>query len=412
MISHRSIITYQTVTMGFKLHDYQLEAVNKLRTGSILKGGVGSGKSLTSIFYYYVIECEGNITPRKLSLMKKPKDLYIITTARKRDTFEWEKELSHFLLNNTDNPNKTKVIIDSWNNIAKYSTIKNAFFIFDEQRLIGSGAWVKAFLKIAKTNNWIILSATPGDTWMDYAPVFIANGFYRNRQDFIDSHVIYSRFSKYPKIDRYINPGKLLKHRKDITVTMHYRRPTITEYKDIICNYDAKIYTKAVKDRWNTYESKPVKDAGQLCYLTRRIVNTHESRISEVYKILRRHPKLIIFYNFNYELDILRSIDITKGEWNGQKHEPIPDTDSWVYLVQYTAGAEGWNCIETDAILFYSLNYSYKIMTQAAGRIDRMNTPFEVLYYYRLISTATIDAAILTALDKKGTFHEKDFKFA
>ena len=167
---------------GIQLRDYQLDAVRRMKNGCILCGGVGSGKSRTALAYYYLCE-DGEIgTDEYVPMGDPPKDLYIITTARKRDTCEWEGELSPFLLspNHEVNLYSNKVVIDSWNNIQKYAEVQNAFFIFDEQRVVGTGAWVKAFLRITKANRWILLSATPGDTWQDYIPVFIANGFYKN----------------------------------------------------------------------------------------------------------------------------------------------------------------------------------------------------------------------------------------
>ncbi len=177
---------------GVNLYDYQLEAVKNMKNGCILCGGVGSGKSITSLVYYYSQQ-GGQIGAGKYIPMKKPKDLYIITTARKRDTLEWEGELSPFLLSTHEEINfyKNKVVVDSWNNIGKYENVSNAFFIFDEQRVVGYGAWTKAFLKIAKSNKWILLSATPGDTWQDYIPVFIANGFYKNKSQFVRDHIVY-----------------------------------------------------------------------------------------------------------------------------------------------------------------------------------------------------------------------------
>lgn len=398
--------------MAIPLYDYQLDAIKRMKNGCILCGGVGSGKSRTSLAYYY-LEQGGKIIPKDYIPMTNPKDLYIITTARKRDTLEWEGELSPFLLSTNPEVNyyKNTVVIDSWNNIKKYANITGAFFIFDEQRVVGSGAWVKAFLKIAKHNRWILLSATPGDTWSDYIPVFVANGFYKNKTEFIGEHVVYSRFSKFPKIDKYIGTGKLLKHRNDILIDMDFKRPTISHHSDAYVKYDIEKYKTAMRTRWDPYKNEPIQQASGLCYVLRRIVNEDEARQVALLEIFENHPKLVIFYNFDYELDILKEIcygnKVEIAEWNGHKHQPIPTSKSWVYLVQYTAGCEGWNCITTDTIVFYSQNYSYKVMQQAAGRIDRLNTPFKDLYYYHLKSRSGIDLAISKALSEKKQFNEK-----
>ncbi len=343
--------------------------------------------------------------------MKDVKDLYIITTARKRDTLEWEAEMGPFMLSKSE-PKlyKHNVIVDSWNNIKKYVGVQNAFFIFDEQRVVGSGTWVKSFLKIAKQNEWILLSATPGDTWSDYIPVFIANGFYRNKTEFSREHIIYSRFSKYPKIDKYINTGRLIRLRNRILVNMDFQRTTVPHHEIVYVNYDIQKYKKAISTRWDPYKNEPMQQASSLCYVLRRIVNESDERILKLLEILDKTPKAIIFYNFDYELDILKNIhygkDVEIAEWNGHKHQEIPDSDKWVYLVQYNAGAEGWNCIKTDTIIFYSQNYSYKIMEQASGRINRLNTPFIDLYYYHFKSRSGIDLAIGKALKEKRNFNE------
>lgn len=403
--------------MGLTLRDYQLSAIDKMKTGCILNGGVGSGKSLTSLSYYY-IQNGGKkkfVEGGKYTHMKNPKDLYIITTARKRDTMEWEGELAPFLLSIHPECSayKNKVIVDSWNNIKKYKEVKNAFFIFDEQRVVGSGEWVKSFLKISKFNDWILLSATPGDTWSDYIPVFLANGFYKNKTEFLREHAVYSRFTKFPKIEKFINTGRLLRLRRDILIDMDFKRDTIPHHQDIYVSYDQILYKDVMKRRWDIYKDEPIQNASGLCYILRKIVNTHESRLNSLRKIFEKHPKMIVFYNFDYELELLKNLDygndVTVAEWNGHKHEPTPTSDKWVYLVQYTAGAEGWNCITTDTIVFYSQNYSYKIMHQSAGRIDRLNTPFTDLYYYHLKTRSGIDLAIAKALKSKKKFNESGF---
>ena len=385
-----------------------------MKNGCILCGGVGSGKSRTALAYYYEQQ-DGKVGSDDYIPMQNPKDLYIITTARKRDTCEWQGELAPFLLSTHPESNyyKNKVVVDSWNNIGKYKDVTNAFFIFDEQRVVGYGAWTKAFLKIAKANPWILLSATPGDTWQDYIPVFIANGFYRNKTDFIDQHVVYDWRAKYPKIDRYLNTGRLIRLRDRILVTMDFERQTVSHHEDVAVPYNISAYKALMRSRWNPWEERPIETAGELCYSLRKIVNSDESSRTALLELVEDHPKVIVFYNFDYELDILKSLHYGEGveiaEWNGHKHQPIPDGDKWIYLVQYTAGCEGWNCITTDTIVFYSQNYSYKVMVQAAGRIDRLTTPYTDLHYYHLKSFSGIDLAISKALKEKKNFNEGRF---
>lgn len=418
--------------MSITLYDYQKDALDRMKNGCILNGGVGSGKSRTSIAYYTheqgskmfdkIERVEHNKTDGRTiyhfaySKMKNPKDLYIITTARKRDTLEWEGELANFLLSTNPENNglyKNKIVVDSWNNIGKYADVRDAFFIFDEQRVVGSGAWVKAFQKIAKFNNWILLSATPGDNWCDYIPVFVANGFFRNKSEFIHNHVVYSHFTKFPKIDRYINTGHLIRLRNSILIDMDFNRNTVQHHEDIFVNFDMVKYKTCIKSRWNPYKDEPIDQAAGLCYTLRRIVNEDVSRQVALLELFEKHPKMIVFYNFDYELDVLKNMyygeNVEIAEWNGHKHQPVPDSKRWVYLVQYTAGAEGWNCVKTDTIVFYSQNYSYKIMEQSSGRIDRLNTPFKDLYYYHLKSRAGIDIAIAKALKDKKKFNERKF---
>lgn len=403
--------------MTVNLYDHQLEALKHLKNGSILCGGVGSGKSLTALGYYY-LQNGGNISflkGGKHVKMLNPKDLYIITTARKRDEMEWEGELSHYLLSIYPELNlySNKIVVDSWNNIKKYSNVRNAFFIFDEQRVIGSGTWVKSFLKITNANEWILLSATPGDCWSDYIPVFIANGFYKNRTEFNREHIVYSRFTKFPKIDRYLNTGRLIRLRNRILVDMDFKRQTVSHHENIYVSYDVSMYKELTKTRWNPWTNKPMRNTAELCYVLRKIVNSDESRQAVLLELIEKHSKVIIFYSFDYERDILLSAyygdDVVVAEWSGHKHQPIPDSNKWVYLVQYTAGCEGWNCVKTDTIIFYSQQYSYRTLEQACGRIDRLNTPYKDLYYYYLKSRSGIDLAISKALAKKKNFNEGKF---
>lgn len=395
------------------LYDYQLDAITRMKNGCILCGGVGSGKSRTSLAYYF-FKNGGDVDEFSYTPMKKEQDLYIITTARKRDTLDWESEYTPFLLNS--DVYSCKVYVDSWNNIKKYVGVKGAFFIFDEQRVVGWGAWTKSFLKISANNEWILLSATPGDTWSDYAPVFVANGFYRNKTDFCDQHVVYKYGVTYPVVDRYIATKKLEHFRDSILVDMDFKRQTHSEHITLFSEFDRKKYKDILKERWNPFTQAPIVNAAEFCGCLRRTVNEDPSRLELLKDIYAEHPRIIVFYNFDYELDYILNFGSFEyngyaaevAQWNGHRHEPIPDSNYWVYLVQYNA-CEGWNCILTDTIVFYSLNYSYKVMTQAAGRIDRLNTPYSNLYYYHLRSKSSIDYSINKALEEKRNFEERKF---
>jgi hypothetical protein len=377
------------------LFPHQRKAVDQLSNGKILWGGVGTGKSLTAATYY--IEKEA------------PRDVYVITTAKKRDSLDWETEFAKYGVGLHKHATVAGVLrVDSWNNIAKYKNVRGAFFIFDEQRLVGSGAWSKAFIHIAKHNNWILLTATPGDSWLDYIPVFIANGFYPNRTTFKREHVVYNSYSKFPKVDHYVNEGKLSRLRRSLLVHMKYERHTTRVAHTVEVSYDQEKFNRVANDRWNIYQDKPVESLAELFYTLRKVVYSDPSRLEAVREIIRKTPRVILFYNFDYELEMYRKLakEVPVAEWNGHKHEEIPNTDRWLYLVQYVSGAEGWNCTTTDTIVFSSLTYSYKVWHQAHGRTDRLNTPFKVLHYHKLMSNAWIDKAVANSLGEKHSFNE------
>jgi len=509
-----------------ELYPHQEKAVRELHNGSILFADMGVGKTITAAAYYMAKEA--------------PRNVIVITTAKKRDSLDWQHDFGRYGVGERDDGTVAGTLtVDSWNNIGNYRDVEGSFFVFDEQRLVGSGQWTKDFLRIARRNRWILLSATPGDTWLDYIPVFVANGFYKNRTEFLREHVIYSRWAKFPKVERYVGVNKLVKHKNQILVHMPLERHTTRKVEHILVDYDQDQFKLALEDRWNPFSDRPLRDVAELFLVMRKVVNSSPTRCEAIRTLMSKHPKLIVFYNFDYELEALRSLANTiekekksettqereqclneqiptpantessdrlyprqyvstsssasaatqlsttstsrnfngsttstttsggdlprkksttnndslpqdsddsstkstapipersssfqaaerlssserercisspstpktfaMAEWNGHKHQPIPETDSWLYLVQYQAGAEGWNCIETNAMAFYSLTYSYKNWYQAHGRTDRLNTPYNTLYYYVLMSNSIIDRAIMKSLKAKKSFNE------
>ena len=397
----------------------QIQAVRQLQNGSILAGGVGSGKTLTSLAWYLTSVCNAASFKKGGSLAKKKvkgsPTLYIITTAKKRDSLEWEEEAARLGLSTDPACSFTgsSIVVDSWNNIGKYSDREHAVFFFDEQRASGSGRWVKEFLKITRKNTWLLLSATPGDVWMDYLPVFMAHGFFRTRTEFMEDHVIFDRFAKYPKVKRYIGEAKLQRLRRSILVEMPVERHTTRERETVYCDYDRDLYKWVVKNRMDPWTEEPLRDAGGVCRILRKVVSDNDWRSAEAKRILSSNERFIVFYNYNYELDrilaVAESLGLPTAQWNGHRHDAIPAEPRWVYICQYTSAAEGWNCTSTDTVLFWSLNYSWRVTEQCEGRIDRLNTPYSRLKYYFLESHSSIDEAVRRSLSSKKAFNERAF---
>ena len=395
------------------LYPHQRDAINRMFNGCVLNGTVGSGKSRTALYYYFSM-CGGSIDP-DYKPMVDPVDLYIITTAKKKKDMEWEREMVPFLLYAPDEEDACypiKVVVDSWQCIHKYEDARGAMFIFDENKINGKGAWSKSFLKITRNNDWIVLSATNGDRVEDYETLFVAEGFVRNRTDFRNQFLIYSNYAKFPKVEGYRNETRFFRLRDRILIDMDFQRHTVQHHEDVYCGYDIRGYKDVIRNRWNPFTQEPIAQASSLCYVLRKIVNCDESRQAALLELLEDYPKVIIFYNFDDELDILLNLAYIEGteiaQYNGHKHEPIPTGQRWVYLVNYNA-AEGWNCLSTNTIIFYSQNYSYKTMIQAAGRIDRLTSPYNDLYYFHLKTRSSIDLAISKALSQKKKFNERRF---
>lgn len=374
------------VSKKVELYAHQLDAVKRLHSGAVLAGKVGSGKTLAALQYYKEV-------------YSKTLELIVITTAKKRNDGDWVTEAG---LLDLEEPT-----VDSWNNIDSYVN-RRGFFIFDEQHASGSGKWAKKFIKIAKANKWIMLSATPGDRWIDYIPVFIANGMVKDKTTFNNEYVVYNPNTPFPQILYYRNTFELEGMRKAILVVMPDKRDTQRHRKNVITEYDRFLYDEVQKTRFNPFIKKPIKNKSEYTQIMRKLVSTSPARIFEFGDLVTRFDRSIVFYNYDYELDIITRVLKEKGinifTYNGKHHDPSPTDGTWCYVVQYSA-AEAWNNISTNRMIFYSPNYSYKVVEQCEGRIDRINTSFKNLYYYTLVSDAPIDKAVIKANKEKKVFN-------
>ena len=407
---------------GIILKPFQENCLERLSTGKVLAADTGAGKSIMSLAWYLSKECASDEHSLKSgakawTLYHGSPDLYIITTPKKRDSEEWESDLSKFNLvkgRNSKEMGEVNIFIDSWNNIKKYTEIKNSVFIFDEQRAVGSGTWAKSFVKIAKQNHWIMLSATPGDTWSDWCPLMIAKGYYPNRTAFFNKHAVYNPYVKYREIIRWDNTDELEYYRSKMLVTCRMEKKTTRHFEEVIADCSNKYEVKrAYKERTNPKTGEPFKSASELCAYTRNIINTDPTRSAVGLKIIQMYDRIIIFYTLTDELEGIKWACNKAGRkmyfYNGEIHDQVPTGNNWAYIVQYTAGSEAWNCTTCNAMLFWDLTYSYKQFKQATGRIDRLNTPYSDLYYYAIRSYMPLDLAIRRALREKKDFNSRGF---
>jgi hypothetical protein len=346
-----------------ELMEHQLDAVNNLGNGKVLWGVTGSGKSAVVLEYYMRNEA--------------PRPIIVITTAKKRDSLDWYGEAAKFGVSVEPQFSRAGAItVDSWNNIKNYRGVVGAFFVFDEQRVVG-------------------------------------HGYYTNITDFKLQHVVYEPFTTFPKVKMYLDESRLEKLRNDVLVEMPYQAYTKRVKNYMPVSYDKDLFDQVWDKRWHVYEDRPLKDAAERWRVGRRVVNSDQSRVEFIWDLIHKgvHDKVIVFYNFDYELEILRGLAdmFVVAEWNGHRKNLVPDEGPWIYLVQYNSGAEGWNCTTANAMVFYSMTYSYRTFIQAQGRIDRLDTPFKTLYYYVLVADCITDKAVKRALDQKKNFNERRF---
>lgn len=99
------------------------------------------------------------------------------------------------------------------------------------------------------------------------------------------------------------------------------------------------------------------------------------------------NDRLIVFYNFNSELERLKEIcekfDKPTSEVNGAKHDltNYNDCDNSVTLVQYQAGSMGINLQLSNKIIYFTPPLSSELFEQSKKRIHRIGQNHPCFYY-------------------------------
>lgn len=125
--------------------------------------------------------------------------------------------------------------------------------------------------------------------------------------------------------------------------------------------------------------------------------------------------RLIVFYNFTQELNLMMSVCDNAGRpysiVNGSKRDltAYDKHDDSVTFVQYQAGAMGLNLQKACRMIFFTLPLSSELFEQAKKRIHRIGQD-RSCFYYELICKGTIEEKILATLNMRKDYTEELFR--
>lgn len=156
--------------------------------------------------------------------------------------------------------------------------------------------------------------------------------------------------------------------------------------------------------------------------LTKRLYSRQLCGQYNIYKLQRfkellqsTNDRLIVFYNFNAELQELKKIckDLDKptSEVNGHCKDltAYETEDNSVTLIQYQAGAMGLNLQQANKIIYFTLTDKSELFEQSKKRIHRIGQD-KPCFYYILICKGSVEEVVLDTLKMRKDFTDELFK--
>lgn len=395
------------------LYKLQEKILNKSKENYLFHLGTGTGKTIIALHHYI-----------KYSY---PLDLIIIAPAVKVKEGGWDREIK-FVFNELG-LEMPKYEVVSYSKLKKY-VAKKGHYIFDECHYIKNSTSLRG--KISKelvkkyATCFSLLSATPASKWEEWCNYFILWGICKNKTEFYKRYVVMGR-QRYGSIEfntvvGYQNTELLKEHIKRRT-SKKYTVNDMVEMPDLIEQYIefkcSSEYKKIKNDRIMESNGSIIKlDTISKLYSTLRQQANITDKLEYLEYIINSNEEdnVLIFYNFNYEKDMI--INYLKSKKikvdyiiNGvTKNYPIKENfeliNNTVTLVQIQAGGTGIELTYINKVVYFSPTYSYQDYIQSIGRAYRNGQENKVLVYkFKVLNS--IETDIWECLERKEDFNER-----
>lgn len=388
------------------LRSYQQDAVEALLNGKhIVVASCGVGKGFISLEW-----ARGT----------KKSNVLVITQASKVKSNDFVEEAK--LLDEKWYNSQSSFTVVSWNSLAKWlkehqsENFADYAIIADEiQRIKNySTGMGKSFLKIAShTKCWAGFTATPGESWIQMMPYFVACGFVKHKTDFTNKFCVTQSFKGYIEIIGYNHEEVLNKWWSGITYfpdTKEMEKQLPSETHKVVHFKAPTGYAKVLKTKTRLDTDEFIDTSMAMCHYLRQLCCSKEKVewLKEFVESL--DTSCVVFYTYIEEGEKIK--EALKGvkiwEINGKKHD-IPTADTIgkhdVVLAQWESGSASLNLQFMNYWVSFSPCYSLTTSCQSRGRIKRIGQTKPMFYYY-LKTDHTIENDIYKALKEKRDFSE------